>query len=95
VPLELTAADTKTFLGDGIGLSVSIQVTYIDATGEERRQSFGDMYDCELTKMEINYSLGQGPRHHWIKKEDGPGTLQTEEIRFVTTKPSPESLDPT
>lgn len=70
IPFRLTKGETKRFMDTGVALSIRTRVIYLDASGYEREQEFGDWYDCSFPdKMEINESLGK--RGTWVKTEKG------------------------
>jgi hypothetical protein len=82
-PLNLTKAETERFVEEGIALSVMIGVVYEDAMKEERRQSFGDMYDCGIGKLEVAASLGQNPSNTYTEKDDSPSTIRRRKLSIA------------
>jgi uncharacterized membrane protein (DUF485 family) len=68
LPVKLTKGQTKEFLTDGLGFSIAIQVTWIDALGREQHQRFGDFYECGMDYVRINEPLGKGPTFIGIEK---------------------------
>lgn len=78
VPLELTKEQTECFLGDGIGLSIAMVITWIDAIGETREQRFGDLYECGIDYMRVIQALGKSPT--FIGTEEGKATIVTSDV---------------
>jgi hypothetical protein len=82
IPLKLTNAETKRFLGDGLGLSIAIKIIWRDAIGRRQEQGFGDFYECGTDRMEIVEALGKHPT--FIGVEDGgESTLVSEKVNVV------------
>jgi hypothetical protein len=54
VPFKLTKSQTKSFFDGGAALSITSRVSYIDASGYEQEQYFGDLYHRTFPdKMEV------------------------------------------
>jgi hypothetical protein len=85
VPLKLTKSQTKSFLDGGTALSITSRVSYIDVSGYEQEQYFGDLYHCAFPdKMEITEALGRPAT--WIRTEKGdekPDIVLSREKYFV------------
>lgn len=85
VPLKLTKSQTKSFLDEGISFSMTSRVTYIDASGYEQEQIFGDLYHCTFPdKMEVTQGFGRPAT--WIRTEKGdpkPDIVLSREKYFV------------
>ena len=82
-PLELDSSETELFLTEGITLSIAIDVVYVEASGRQKERSLGDFYKCTLQGMEINESIGQGPKNKRIEKPEGPGTIRVEPVEIL------------
>jgi len=89
VALDLNKDETKAFLGNGIGLSIVTRITWLDAIGKRREQSFGELYDCGIDYMEITEALGKSPTFIGIDEGSEDADLITSEVNVVgefTTK---------
>jgi hypothetical protein len=88
VELDLTKGQTKDFLADGIGLSIATRVTWRDAIGKRREQSFGDLYDCAIHEMSVSERLGKSPTFVGIEAGDEDTQLVTSTVNVLGEFPA-------
>lgn len=83
IETDLTKRETKEFLEKGILLTVQIEISYIDATGEEKDRFFGDHYHCEKNTLTFSGDfMGKTPQKR-IEKDDSPSTMRARTMHMV------------
>lgn len=90
VSQKLTKNQTKEFFGDGIGLSVAIRITWVDAIGERQERTFGDLYECGVDYIRVIDALGKTPTLIRIE-EGGEHTIVTGDETILNMFTNPEA----
>lgn len=95
IETDLNKRDAKDYLEKGILLTIQIEVSYTDATGQATSRFFGEHYWCEKNTLTIAEGhLGKTPRKE-IVKDNSSSTLKFKSVKeIIWVDDTPESPEP-